>query len=74
MKPDPVSHVALMEAELILICLDYDDAGARASWNFWLKTYGGKIKRWPVPVGKDPSAAHQEGLDIAAWIQAGIDR
>jgi hypothetical protein len=71
-KPDLLTHDTLIKAEMILNALDYDTAGAKPSWKFWPETYGEKVKRWPVPIGKDPSDAWQLGLDIRAWIMAGI--
>lgn len=71
-KPDRITHGSLTKARLILVSLDSDDAGARASWHFWPSTYGAKVKRWPVPVGKDPSDAWRKGVDIRIWILAGL--
>jgi len=69
-KPDPEADAALKKAAVILNALDFDAAGAKAkSW--WEKQYE-KNKRWPVPEGKDPGEAFQEGVDIRAWIQAGL--
>ncbi len=73
-KPDQNAHMLLMGASLILTALDYDPAGARYAWKFWPETYGKKVIRWPVPVGKDPSDAWQRGLNIRAWIEAGIEQ
>jgi DNA primase len=72
-RPDRITHEALMRVGLILVSLDSDDAGARASWHFWRETYGAKAKRWPCAIGKDPADAWQTGLDISAWIWAGIE-
>jgi len=72
MKPDVLAHELLLKAEIILNALDHDAAGARYAWKFWQETYGPKIRRWPVPIGKDPSDAWQRGLNIRAWIEAGI--
>jgi DNA primase len=71
-RPDRITHEALTRASVILVCLDYDEAGARESWHFWPNTYREKVKRWPVPFGKDPSEAWQLGLDIRSWILTGI--
>ena len=71
-KPDRVTHDALKKTEMILISLDSDEAGARASWKFWPETYGSKVKRWPCIKGKDPSEAMQNGLDLRSWIITGI--
>lgn len=73
MKPDVSAHELLLKSEKILNGLDYDEAGARYAWKFWPETYGQKVIRWPVPIGKDPSDAWQQGLNIRAWIEAGIE-
>lgn len=71
-KPDRELNKLLKQAALILVSLDFDEAGARASWGFWAETYGAKVKRWPVPIGKDPSEAFQNGLNVRAWIEVGL--
>lgn len=71
-KPDMATHAILTKAAIILNALDYDAAGAKQSYKFWPETYGGKVKRWPVPIGKDPSDAWALGLNIRAWIEAGL--
>ena len=69
-KPDEGLHGALMNSGRILVALDADDAGAKAS-RWWLDTYPQAI-RWPVPVEKDPGDAFKAGLSIRAWIEAGL--
>jgi len=71
-KPDRNTHEALTAAEIILLSLDSDEAGAKAAWAFWPEIYGAKVKRWPVVRGKDPSEAWANGLDLRAWIVAGV--
>ena len=71
-KPDSAAHQLLENSETILVSLDCDEAGAKAAWDFWPRTYGDKAKRWPCVRGKDPSEAWQNGLDIRCWIQTGI--
>ena len=70
-RPDAETHQALKEAGLILVSLDSDQAGAREAWGFWKRTYP-NAKRWPVPIGKDPTEAKQAGLDLRAWVMAGL--
>jgi len=70
-KPNHELNGLLTRASSILVSLDFDEAGARASWQYWLSAYP-NAKRWPVPVGKDPSEALQKGLSIRAWIEAGL--
>lgn len=71
-KPDRITHEALKAAVIILVSLDTDDAGAKSSWQFWPETYGAKAKRWPTVKGKDASEAWANGLDLRAWIVAGV--
>ena len=71
LKPDQKTEQLLNNAEIILVALDADDAGAKAAHKYWLPTYP-NAKRWPVSVGKDASDAYQQGLDIRCWIEAGL--
>ena len=71
-KPDVKTHEALTRAEMILVSLDSDDAGAKAA-TFWTETYGTRAKRWPTVQGKDASEAWASGLDLRAWIRAGLN-
>lgn len=73
MRPDQMAHDALQRAKRILVCLDSDGPGAKESHRFWPDVYGEKARRWPVPVGKDPSDAWRKGLDIRVWIIAGLE-
>jgi hypothetical protein len=71
-KPDISLHGALKAAAVLLVALDTDTAGAKASWKFWPDTYGTKARRWPTVKGKDASEARLNGLDLRAWIIAGM--
>lgn len=71
-KPDIETHELLKAASVILISLDTDNAGTKASWKFWPETYGAKAKRWPTIQGKDASEAKANGLDLRGWIIAGL--
>ena len=73
LKPDKAAHNLLIKSEKILNALDYDPAGARAAWKFWPEAYGAKVIRWPPPVGKDPSDAWQQGINIRDWIEAVLE-
>ncbi len=83
-KPDKQQHPILCDAAAILLAQDYDPrevtkpdgsvvietpGGEGAAW--WMTTYP-NAKRWPVPVAKDPGDAFAEGLDIRAWVAAGL--
>lgn len=69
-KPDKACHELLKPAARICIALDYDSAGAEGC-DFWEQTYTSAI-RWPTPEGKDPGDAFAQGVDIRAWIEAGL--
>jgi len=68
--PDDYCHQHLAEALVILNALDFDQAGGKA-WPKWQATYP-QAERWPVPVGKDPGDACRAGVDIRAWVLAGL--
>jgi DNA primase len=70
-RPDGDTHQILRATGLILVSLDSDAAGAREAWKWWAKQYP-TARRWPVPIGKDPTEAKQAGLDLRAWILAGL--
>jgi|LGOV01.1.fsa_nt_gb hypothetical protein len=70
-RPDPETHEALSRADIILLALDTDQAGAKECWQWWVMHYS-QVKRWPVPSGKDPGEAFQAGLNILAWVEAGL--
>jgi hypothetical protein len=70
-RPDQVTHEVLERVKIIMNCLDSDNAGAKEAWRWWKRTYKNFI-RWPVPFGKDPGEAFQMGLDLRAWVMAGL--
>lgn len=71
-KPDTATHELLRATPLILVSLDSDEAGVKASWDFWPKTYGTQFQRWPCLSGKDPSESWKHGLNLHDWAVAGI--
>lgn len=68
--PDIYCHQHLVKSIVILNALDFDPAGG-AAWSKWARAYP-QAQRWPVPVGKDPGDACQQGVDIFKWILAGL--
>ena len=72
-RPDLDTHERLIKSKLILVSLDFDQAGAKRSRQWWLKVYP-QAKRWPVPVGKDPGEAYQQKLNLRKWIEAGLTK
>lgn len=69
-KPDTTAADALGPALRILVALDFDKAGAGA-WPWWQEHFP-QSRRWPVPAGKDPGEAYGAGVDVRAWIMAGL--
>jgi DNA primase len=68
-KPDSGLHARLMNTERILLCLDADEAGAKAA-AFWQQYPG--CKRWPTIQGKDVTEQWAAGLPVRPWIEAGL--
>lgn len=69
-KPDSETYKRLQNASVILFSLDLDDTGTKSSWNFWRDNY--QAKRWPIIKGKDANEARLNGLDLRAWVIAGL--
>ena len=72
-KPGAGMYWHLQKAVRLLIALDLGDdnlAGERAA-AWWLDQFP-QAKRWPVPRGKDPGEAFEKGVDIKAWVRAGL--
>ena len=70
-KPDPVLAAFLLAAPQILVALDSDEAGRKAS-QWWIRTFL-KAKLWPVPWGKDPGEAFGRAPRLVMeWIELGL--
>ena len=69
-KPDAVATALMQQALCILNALDFDTAGSKGFK--WWKTEFPKTRRWPVPDGKDPGEAFEKGINLRAWILAGL--
>jgi hypothetical protein len=73
LRPDAEAHARLQSAPIILLALDFDDAGNKAAMSWWPEHYPPeKLRIWPVPEGKDPTDAWRAGWDLRAWIEAGL--
>jgi hypothetical protein len=73
-RPSSVEVCGLLRsAQVILIALDTDAAGAKNARHYWLQEFGYAI-HWPVPAryGKDVGEAWAGGLDIRQWVEAGL--
>lgn len=71
-KPDAAAHAALAKADLILLCLDDDEAGARGD-EWWLKNYR-TARVAKVPGAKDAGEAFGKGIDLRAWLEKTMPR
>lgn len=69
-RPDAEAHALLKTAPAILCALDADEAG-REGWLWWRANYS-QAKRCPPIMGKDPGEGMKAGLDLRAWIMAGL--
>ncbi len=70
-KPSGAALAHLERARQILVALDADAPGAQAcAW--WLERFP-RARRWPVPQGKDPGEAYAAGVDLNAWVRAGLN-
>lgn len=69
-RPDEATHVLLSGMARIVVALDADPAGNKAS-GFWLTTYH-HAALWPPYGGKDPADARQVGMSVRGWLTAGL--
>lgn len=60
-----------LSSKRLFFSQDSDEAGIKAVNDYWRQAFP-KAERWPVIQGKDPSEAKKNGLDLRAWVQAGI--
>lgn len=72
-RPDAATWADLQAAPLVLVSLDFDDAGNKAACLWWEKHLApGRFKLWPVPEGKDPCDAWRAGWNLAEWTKQGL--
>jgi len=71
LRPDRPAAETILAGGTLLLSLDADDAGAKEAWSWW-RIHFPNAKRWPTIMGKDPSEARQNGLDLRAWITAAL--
>lgn len=72
-RPDGRAAAILRRAAVVLNAMDYDQAGAAATYKFWENEFP-NAKRWPAPpsLGKDVGDAFLAGLDIRQWVLDGL--
>jgi DNA primase len=69
-RPDKQLHEFLTKAPLILLALDYDEAGKK-EYPFWMSIYP-NLRPWPASKGKSPGDAHQLfNVDLRRWVLEG---
>ncbi len=81
--PKATALASLEKSLRILVALDFDKPrwdedkqqwiapGAKAAL-WWSDRFPRAFKRWPVPDGKDPGEAFAAGVDLRAWVVAGL--
>lgn len=70
-RPDERAAKVLKGAMEILVAFDFDDAGMKEARTWW-STHYEKARFHPVPDGKDPGEAVKAGVDLRAWVMAGL--
>lgn len=71
-KPDAHTHAALAGADIILVALDSDKAGA-SGLEWWKRTYS-TARPFPIPGFKDPGEAFEAGFDLRLWLETAMPR
>lgn len=73
-RPDKATWKSLQSAEIVLISLDFDEAGNKNACQWWEKNLKkGQYRLWPVPEGKDPTDAYKAGWNLGEWARAGLE-
>jgi hypothetical protein len=69
-------HLELVEklrrSRLILVALDYDEAGGKEAGDWWSNEFS-QAYRWPPVDGKDPGEMLTAGVSIREWVEIGIE-
>ncbi len=70
-KPDAELHARLKKSPLILLALDFDEAGKKRN-SFWMRLYP-NARLWPIPFDKSPGDAIEKShVNIVSWIKSGL--
>ncbi len=70
-KPDEETHKWLQQAPLILLCLDFDDAGKKRC-AFWMKQYL-NLRPWPIPFAKSSGDVIKLfNINFVSWVKNGL--
>jgi DNA primase len=65
-KPGSEVFARLKVAPTVLVALDAEESGC-AAWKWWRDNLP-NANFCPVPIGKDPTEAYQQGIDLRAWV------
>ena len=76
-KPDAAAHALLSESVTILCAQDFDPPDAKgkrpgAQGFAWWRSQYRQAERWPSAIGKDVGEGVAQGMDLAAWLRAGL--
>ena len=70
-RPDEQLHEYLKAIPLILLALDYDEAGKK-EYPFWLSLYP-NLRPWPARKGKSPGDSYKlHQIDLRKWVMDGL--
>lgn len=76
-KPDAAAHALLSKSMVILCAQDFDPPDAKGKrpgaqgFTWWRSQYR-QAERWPSAMGKDVGEGVSQGMDLAAWLRAGL--
>lgn len=69
-RPDKEAFPLLRDASLIVNALDFDKAGGKNTWKWWVEQFPRNHERCPTPEGKDLGEYVDAGGDVRAWVLA----
>lgn len=70
-RPDQEAHELLKRSPLILLALDYDEAGKK-EYPFWMSLYP-SLRPWPARKGKSPGDSYKlHQIDLRKWVLDGL--
>jgi DNA primase len=70
-KPDQQTHELLRSSPLVLLALDYDEAGKK-EYLFWMSLYP-SLRPWPARKGKSPGDSYNlHQVDLRKWVIDGL--
>lgn len=70
-RPNQEQYRILLQSVHLMIAMDFDGQPGALASQWWLENFTDAI-RWPVPQGKDPGEAYQNGINLRNWVLAGL--